>query len=130
MLWLHQSAHATCHPLSGQNPPLATLQLLLQCADQDTDVPLLWLLPEAAEQTLVALLQSAAAAAAADQIVGFLLHVAADNYTVALLVPAAVQTFALPWPAADQTVALPRWFYADLTADCIAALDLWSRHKE
>ena len=93
MLWLHQSAHATCHPVSNQNPRRAILQLLLCCADQDTDVPLLYLLPEAAGQTVVALLRSAAAAApaAADQVVALRLHfAAADNYTVALLLPAAV----------------------------------------
>ena len=122
MLWLHQSAYATCHPLSGQNPPLATLQLLLCCADQDTAVSLLQLLPEVAEQT-DALLQSAAAAAAAAaaaQVVAPLLHfAAADHHIFALLSPAAVQT-----------VALPHWFCADLFADCIAAPNLRSRHRE
>lgn len=118
MLWLHQPGHATCHPLSDQTPPLATLQLLVCCADWDIDASLLWLLPEAAEQTVVALLWSAAAAA--DQVVALLPHfAAAADHTVAVLLPAA-----------DQTAAAFHCTCADLSADCIAALTLQSRHKE
>ena len=127
MLWLHQLARTNYHPLSGQNPCHAASQLLLCCADHGFAVPLLLLLSEAADQT-DALLQSAAAA---DQGDALLLQVAAAaDQTVALLLPAADQTVALPLPAAYQTAAGFYWICANLAADCIAALNLWSRHKE